>query len=142
MWNRIGNGSYACIRPANVLVMTSFFPDSPLATKVASSPNHPERKGVPPPHIILLHYTRIRDGRDGLVRLREPSSKVSCHYLIFEDGTVVQLVPEARRAWHAGVSAWKGETDINAHSIGIEIVNPGHGLGYPDFTEPQIRSVI
>jgi len=122
--------------------MTSFSPDSPLATKVASSPNHDERNGVARPNIIVLHYTGMSDGHDALVRLCEPSSKVSCHYLIFEDGTVVQLVPEARRAWHAGVSAWKGETDINAHSIGIEIVNPGHGLGYPDFTEPQIRSVI
>jgi N-acetylmuramoyl-L-alanine amidase len=122
--------------------MTSFSPDSTAVAKVAPSPNHDERNGVAIPDMIVLHYTGMNDGLNALARLREPSSKVSCHYLIFEDGSVVQLVPEARRAWHAGVSAWKGETDINAHSIGIEIVNPGHDLGYPDFTEPQITSVI
>jgi N-acetylmuramoyl-L-alanine amidase len=122
--------------------MSSFPPDSPLVTKVAPSPNHDERNGVARPDMIVLHYTGMTDGHDALVRLCEPTSKVSCHYLVFEDGTVVQLVPEARRAWHAGVSAWKGETDINAHSVGIEIVNPGHGLGYPDFSESQIAAVI
>src|SRR5215468_5608712 len=122
--------------------MSSFRPDTNVVSKVVSSPNHDARRDGAAADMIILHYTGMTSGPDAVARLCEPSSKVSCHYLIFEDGTVVQLVPEARRAWHAGVSAWKGETDINAHSIGIEIVNPGHGLGYPDFTEPQITSVI
>jgi N-acetylmuramoyl-L-alanine amidase len=67
---------------------------------------------------------------------------VSSHYLVHEDGRIDQLVPEARRAWHAGVSSWDGERDINSRSVGIEIVNPGHEFGYPDFPEKQIGAVI
>jgi len=75
-------------------------------------------------------------------QLTDPASKVSCHYVITEDGIILQLVPESERAWHAGVSAWNGATDINLASIGIEIVNPGHGFGYPDFPQAQIDAVI
>jgi N-acetylmuramoyl-L-alanine amidase len=77
-----------------------------------------------------------------LQRLCSPESKVSSHYFVWEDGRIVQLVPEARRASHAGVSGWSGKTDLNSCSIGIEIVNPGHGLGYPDFPDAQIKAVI
>jgi N-acetylmuramoyl-L-alanine amidase len=121
--------------------MPSFSQDSALVAKVVPSPNHDDRGGIAP-NMIILHYTGMRRGDDALRRLCEPASKVSSHYLIFEDGLIVQLVPEARRAWHAGVSFWKGETDINRCSIGIEIVNPGHDLGYPDYPAPQIEAVI
>jgi N-acetylmuramoyl-L-alanine amidase len=130
------------LRLAIVAPMSNFSPDSKLATKVVASPNHDARNGHLPVDIIVLHYTGMTSGEDALKRLCEPASKVSCHYFVFEDGAIVQLVPEARRAWHAGVSAWQGETDIKSRSIGIEIVNPGHELGYPDFPEPQIAAVI
>lgn len=91
--------------------------------------------------MILLHYTGMADANAALERLTSPAGKVSCHYFVFEDGRVVQLVCEARRAWHAGVSFWAGETDINSCSIGIEIVNPGHDYGYPDFPPRQIAAV-
>jgi N-acetylmuramoyl-L-alanine amidase len=119
----------------------SFQPDSQLA-KVVCSPNHDERKGGTPADMIVLHYTGMSNAQDALKRLCDPASKVSSHYLVFEDGAIVQLVPEARRAWHAGESAWKGESDINGRSVGIEIANPGHDVGYPDFSEPQIEAVI
>jgi N-acetylmuramoyl-L-alanine amidase len=77
-----------------------------------------------------------------LRRLCEESSEVSSHYLVFEDGRIVQMVPEGKRAWHAGVSSWEGESDINSRSIGIEIVNPGHDFGYPKFPKRQIDVVI
>jgi N-acetylmuramoyl-L-alanine amidase len=92
--------------------------------------------------MLVLHYTGMADAEEALARLCSRESEVSAHYLIFEDGKVVQLVPEARRAWHAGVSAWAGDTDINSRSIGIEIANPGHDFGYPDFPEEQIAAVI
>jgi N-acetylmuramoyl-L-alanine amidase len=120
--------------------MSSFPPDSPVVARIAASPNHDERKGVA--DIILLHYTGMEDTQAALQRLCDPESKVSCHYLVDERGIVVQLVPEMRRAWHAGLSSWEGVTDINSRSIGIEIANPGHDFGYPDFPEPQIAAVI
>jgi N-acetylmuramoyl-L-alanine amidase len=125
-----------------VPAMSNFPPDSTLAAKVVPSPNHDERKAGVATDMIVLHYTGMSSADGALRHLCQPASKVSCHYFVFEDGTIVQLVPEARRAWHAGVSAWKGETDINRCSVGIEIVNPGHGLGYPDFPAPQIDAVI
>ena len=81
-------------------------------------------------------------GQGALDRLRDPEAKVSSHYLVEEDGRIFSLVAEERRAWHAGVSFWKGETDVNGRSIGIEIVNPGHDLGYRPFPEAQITAVI
>lgn len=75
-------------------------------------------------------------------RLCDPASKVSSHYVISEGGMIVQLVPEKRRAWHAGVSSWEGSTDINSRAIGIEIGNPGHDFGYPDFPDAQIEALI
>ena len=93
--------------------------------------------------MLVLHYTGMTTAR-GCARapVRRATAKVSSHYLVHEDGRIDQLVPEARRAWHAGVSSWDGETDINSRSIGIEIVNPGHEFGYPDFPEAQIDAVI
>ena len=92
--------------------------------------------------MILLHYTGMQDAVAALQRLCSPESKVSAHYVVFEDGRIVQCVPESERAWHAGVSFWAGETDINSCSIGIEIANPGHDFGYPDFPSRQIAAVI
>jgi N-acetylmuramoyl-L-alanine amidase len=117
-------------------------PDSPLARRVIPSPNHGERRGCEGPDMLLLHYTGMPDETDALRRLCDPASEVSAHYLIFEDGEVLQLVPEARRAWHAGASLWAGERDINSCSIGIEIANGGHDGGLPPFREAQIASVI
>jgi N-acetylmuramoyl-L-alanine amidase len=92
--------------------------------------------------MIVLHYTGMTSADEALDRLCSVSAQVSSHYLVFEDGRVFQLVPEARRASHAGVSSWEGETDINSRSIGIEIANPGHDGGYPDFPDVQIDAVI
>jgi N-acetylmuramoyl-L-alanine amidase len=106
----------------------------------APSPNFDQRRG--PPDMVVLHYTGMRTGAEALERLRDPEAKVSAHYLIEEDGAVFQLVPEERRAWHAGVAFWKGERDVNAASIGIELVNPGHEFGYVDFPETQLEALI
>lgn len=106
------------------------------------SPNHGPRKGDCPVDILLLHYTGMRSAEAALGWLCDPRSTVSSHYLVFEDGRVFRLVDEARRAHHAGVSSWAGETDINGRSIGIEIANPGHEFGYRRFPEAQIDAVI
>lgn len=106
----------------------------------APSPNFNERKV--PPDILVLHYTGMQTGQAALERLCDAAAEVSSHYLVEEDGRIFRLVPEERRAWHAGVSFWKGERDINGRSIGIEIVNPGHEFGYRPFPEPQIGAVI
>lgn len=121
--------------------MMSFAPDARVPLDVAPSPNHGERR-VTRPDMIVLHYTGMANGDVALKRLCAPHSEVSAHYLVFEDGRCVQCVPEARRAWHAGVSFWAGVRDINSHSIGIEIANPGHASGYPDFPRKQIDAVI
>src|ERR1043165_4780563 len=120
--------------------MMAFAPDSSLVTRVVPSPNHDERKHAI--DMIVLHYTGMRSGEEALARLTDAAAKVSSHYLVHEDGRADQLVPEARRAWHAGLSSWKGVTDINSCSVGIEIVNPGHEFGYRDFPDAQIDAVI
>lgn len=104
------------------------------------SPNFDEREGCNP-YIILLHYTGMKTAQGALDRLTDPASKVSSHYTIDEDGVVFHHVPEEKRAWHAGQSYWQGETNINAVSIGIEIVNPGHEFGYTEFPDQQISAV-
>ena len=120
--------------------MQEFVPDSRLARQVRPSPNHDER--MFPADILLLHYTGMTSTAGAIERLCDSAAKVSSHYVVEEDGNVLQLVPEARRAWHAGLSSWDGESDINSRSIGIEIANPGHSYGYPDFPESQIAAVI
>jgi N-acetylmuramoyl-L-alanine amidase len=106
-----------------------------------ASPNQGERADGADPDILLLHYTGTATARIALDWLCLPTSQVSCHYLIDDDGGIVQMVGEDRRAWHAGRSYWAGETDINSKSIGIEIQNPGPEAGYPDFPEPQMAAV-
>jgi N-acetylmuramoyl-L-alanine amidase len=116
--------------------------DNALVSRVLPSPNHGERRGYARPDCLILHYTGMPTAEGALDLLRSPASEVSSHYLIDEQGGVVQLVPEARRAWHAGVGVWKGERDLNSASIGIEIANPGHDGGLPPFPEPQIAATI
>jgi len=104
------------------------------------SPNFDERGDVKP-SLIILHYTGMETMMGAVQKLIDPDSKVSAHYTVDEDGTVYRHVDESKRAWHAGHSFWRGETDINKHSIGIEIVNPGHEWGYRPFTGHQMKSV-
>jgi len=106
------------------------------------SPNHDARPDGAVIDMLVLHYTGMTSAEAALERLCDPAAKVSSHYTIDEDGTVYAHVPEARRAWHAGLSFWAGETDVNARSIGIELVNPGHEFGYRAFPESQIASLI
>lgn len=106
----------------------------------APSPNFDARKR--PPDTVVLHYTGMASGQSALERLCDPAAKVSAHYLVEEDGRVFRLVPEERRAWHAGLSFWRGERDLNGASIGIEIVNPGHEFGYRPFPDDQVEAVI
>jgi N-acetylmuramoyl-L-alanine amidase len=119
----------------------SIAPDSPLATLWCPSPNHEPRLGGRTVDMLILHYTGMEQAEAALDFLTREESKVSAHYLIDEEGRVAQMVPESERAWHAGQSRWAGETDLNSCSIGIEIHNPGHDLGYPDFPESQMRAV-
>ncbi len=105
------------------------------------SPNFEPRRPGLAVDVLVLHYTGMRSAEEALARLCDPAAKVSAHYLIDEDGTVYRLVGEDMRAWHAGVSSWRGETDVNGRSIGIELVNPGHEFGYRRFPEAQIGAL-
>ena len=117
-------------------------PDSALAGAVRPSPNFGARPAGAGTDILLLHYTDMPTAEAAIAWLADPRSQVSCHYVVAEDGAITQMVPESARAWHAGVSAWKGEGDVNSRSIGIEIANLGHDHGYPDFPDAQIAAVI
>ncbi len=103
------------------------------------SPNFDARTGTV--DMLILHYTGMKTAGEALDRLCDPAAKVSAHYLIDEDGTIWQLVDEAKRAWHAGISSWRGRGDINGASIGIELVNPGHEFGYRPFPESQMAAL-
>ena len=118
----------------------SFKPDSKLVMSVVPSPNHDARGARS--DILLMHYTGMQTAEEAVARLTDPGVKVSCHYFVYEDGRIDQLVPEARRAWHAGACSWKGAIDINARSIGIEVAHPGHEYGYRDFPDAQIDALI
>ncbi|AYD00865.1 N-acetylmuramoyl-L-alanine amidase [Neorhizobium sp. NCHU2750] len=121
--------------------MTNFTADYAPAL-VHPSPNHGKRAGGRKPDAIILHYTGMPGADQALNWLTTEESQVSSHYFVYEDGRVLQLVPEARRAWHAGKSAWAGEVDINSCSIGIEIANLGHPGGLPPFPQAQIDAVV
>lgn len=125
-----------------VALRETLAPQSSAAGAFVPSPNHGERPAGQRPDMLILHYTGMPDEAEALRWLCDPASKVSAHYLVGETGDVVQLVPEARRAWHAGLGAWAGAFDMNNCSIGIEIANAGHPMGLPPFPEPQIESVI
>jgi N-acetylmuramoyl-L-alanine amidase len=104
------------------------------------SPNFDDR--TLPISMIVLHYTGMPDAASAITRLTDAAAKVSAHYLIAEDGQIVQMVDEAKRAWHAGKSHWRNTDDVNSASIGIELVNPGHEFGYRPFPDPQIEALI
>ena len=104
------------------------------------SPNHNERQL--PVSIVVLHYTGMPTAEAALDKMCSADGGVSAHYCIVEDGTIYQLVDEEQRAWHAGKSYWRGISDVNSASVGIEIVNPGHEFGYPDFPDEQIAALI
>ncbi len=124
-----------------VVLVSEFRPDSCVVAEVKASPNHGERRGGAKIDMLVLHYTGMSTAHSAIQKLCSPSSEVSAHYVVLEDGHIVQCVPESRRAWHAGQAAWAGETDINSCSIGIEIANPGHDAGYPDYPKRQIAAV-
>jgi len=122
--------------------MQGFVPDSSVVSTVTPSPNFGDRKDLLSPNMIVLHYTGMADPASAIVRLCTAGTEVSAHYVVLEDGNIVQCVRESDRAWHAGASSWAGDTDINSCSIGIEIVNRGHDLGYTDFPLRQTAAVI
>lgn len=111
-----------------------------LVDRENPSPNHDER--ALPVSMVVLHYTGMQTGAEAEERLVDPAAKVSAHYLIDEGGEVVRLVPEDKRAWHAGRSYWRGLNDVNSASIGIELVNPGHEWGYREFPAPQMEALL
>lgn len=121
--------------------MSPFPADHPEAG-LRSSPNFGERRKGMKPSMIVLHYTGMESGVAAENWLCDPRSEVSAHYIVHEDGRIVQLVAERCRAWHAGKAFWCGIEDVNSASIGIEIVNPGHFLGYPEFPSAQVDAVI
>lgn len=114
-------------------------PDSALVGEFHPSPNFEPRRGSGGPSILLLHYTGVATAAKAIDWLSRAESKVSAHYVLDEAGFLTQMVAEDKRAWHAGLAVWEGETDINSASIGIEVQNPGHEFGYPDFPETQLR---
>lgn len=105
------------------------------------SPNHDSREDAPI-DLLVLHYTGMKTGAEALQRLCDAQARVSAHYLIEENGDVYQLVDESERAWHAGVASWRGHNNINARSIGIEVVNQGHEWGYKPFPAPQMQAAL
>lgn len=116
-------------------------PDSPFVDMIAPSPNIGERRGGGRIDFLILHYTGLESARRSIDVLCDPRNEVSCHYLVDDDGTITQMVSEADRAWHAGLSSWHAVEDINSHSIGIEIQNPGHVTGYPAFPDTQMQAI-
>jgi N-acetylmuramoyl-L-alanine amidase len=122
--------------------MKTFTPDSSIASDVIASANYGDRNMDRLPDMIVLHYTGMPDVEGAIAKLCTAGTDVSAHYIVLEDGRIIQCVPEAKRAWHAGVAFWGGEEDINSCSIGVEIVNKGHDWGYPDFPLRQIAAVI
>ena len=111
-----------------------------LVHREVLSPNFDER--LLPIEMVVLHYTEMKPAQSALERMCDPESKVSAHYMITEEGEVIRLVSEDKRAWHAGVSYWRGHRDVNSASIGIELDHPGHALGYRDFTAAQVDALV
>jgi N-acetylmuramoyl-L-alanine amidase len=128
--------------PRPIANMQNFNPDSSIASDVIPSANFGERNKGRIPDMILLHYTGMPDVQGAIAQLCTAGTDVSAHYIVLEDGRIIQCVPESKRAWHAGVGTWAGEDDINSCSIGVEIVNRGHDWGYPEVPLRQIAAVI
>ena len=106
------------------------------------SANYDDRPSGADVEVLVLHYTGMKTLQNALDRLTDPASKVSAHYLVAINGEIISLVSEDKRAWHAGVSYWRGQIDVNSHSIGIELENPGHELGYHEFSSLQMNALI
>lgn len=122
--------------------MTLIRADSSCVGALCPSPNvEPRLEGFVPRYLIM-HYTGLETAKRSIEVLSRSDCRVSCHYVVDVDGAVTQMVPERLRAWHAGQSHWRGQTDLNSLSIGIEIQNPGHAAGYPDFPAEQMRAVL
>ncbi len=113
---------------------------SELVHAIAPSPNFNDR--ALPITMIVIHYTEMKPVETALARLTDPGAGVSAHYLISEEGVVTQLVSEEKRAWHAGISFWRGIKDVNSASIGIELDHPGHAGGYREFTDAQFEALV
>lgn len=111
-----------------------------LVHREVLSPNFNER--AEPVSMVVLHYTEMQSAEEAIERMCDPAAEVSAHYLITEQGEVVRLVPEDKRAWHAGASYWRGITDVNSCSIGIELDHPGHMWGYREFSEAQFEALV
>ena len=111
-----------------------------LVQREVPSPNWDER--ALPVSMVVLHYTGMPSAAEALERMCSAEAKVSAHYMIDEDGTVTRMVEEEHRAWHAGRSYWRGITDVNSASVGIELVNPGHEWGYRPFPEAQMEALV
>ena len=111
-----------------------------LVHREQASPNHDER--VLPITMAVIHYTEMESAAAALARLCDPAAKVSAHYLVSAAGEVTRLVAEDRRAWHAGLSYWRGIRDVNSASIGIELDHPGHKYGYRPFPDAQFEALV
>ncbi len=116
-----------------------------MRVNAAPSPNFNDRDQSV--DMLVLHYTGMETGQAALERMSDPAAEVSAHYMVWEDGTISQLVGEDKRAWHAGIAHWQGDSNINSRSIGVEIVNGGHDWPQkdgtlPPFPEAQIEAVI
>jgi N-acetylmuramoyl-L-alanine amidase len=120
----------------------TFVPDSSVVADVIPTANYGDRRNGRDPDMIVLHYTGMADGRMAVHRLTTTGTEVSSHYIVHEDGRIIQSVQEVKRAWHAGASAWAGENDINSCSIGVEIINGGHDYGLPAYPLRQVAAVI
>ncbi len=105
------------------------------------SPNFGPRRGGAAANMVVLHYTGMETAAAAIDRLADPASEVSAHYVVCPDGRTLRMVAEEMRAWHAGAACWGGVSDVNSRSVGIEIVNPGHELGYPPFPEAQVAAL-
>ena len=114
----------------------------PLDIIQRSSPNFDHRREKQTPEMLIIHYTGMTDNQEAIKRLCDPNSAVSTHYVIDDVGKCLQLVDENNRAWHAGVSSWAGNSDINSCSIGVELCNPGHEHGYKRFPEKQMATLL
>lgn len=114
---------------------------SHLSIRDLPSPNQDDRPDGMPVDMLILHYTDMESGAAAIARLRDPVARVSSHYVVEEDGSIFRLVPEHRRAFHAGISHWRGHDTLNGRSIGVEVVNPGHSCGYRPFPALQMAAL-
>lgn len=119
-----------------------FVPDSSVVADIIPSANYGDRRGDRAPDMIILHYTGMADAESAIRRLTVAGTEVSAHYVVHEDGRIIQCVPESLRAWHAGAATWGPDTDLNSCSIGVEIINGGHDYGLPGYPLRQIAAVI